>query len=71
MFDGFARFRDFRRHGPALSLNNNNSGNSGARRLPTRAGSPQRLACCGRQNRETNRLECHRKLESAGELVAG
>jgi hypothetical protein len=68
MFNRFAAFHDFRRHGPApaLSLSNNNRA---GHRQPARAGSPQRLACCWRQNRETSRLECRWKLASAGEIA--
>ena len=33
------------------------------------AGSPERLACCWRQNGETSRLQCHWKHASAGEIL--
>jgi len=70
MFNSFAAFHDFQRHGPApaLSLSKNNRA---GHRLPVRAGSPQRLACCWRQNGETSRLQCHWKHASAGEIAAG
>jgi hypothetical protein len=70
MFNSFAAFHDFRPHGPPPTHSLTNM-IAAATRLPARAGSPQRLGCCWRQNRDTSRLECHWKLASAGEIAAG
>jgi hypothetical protein len=61
IFNRFAAFHDFWRHGPAPAHSFDTNDRAG-HRLPTRAGSPHRLACCCRQNRETSRLECRWKL---------
>ncbi len=70
MFNSFAPFHDFQRHDSAPALSPSNNHRAG-RRLPVRSGSPRRLVCCWRQDKETGRLECHWKLAYAGEIAAG
>jgi hypothetical protein len=69
MFNSFAAFHDFRRHGPAPAPPLSNDSRADLS-LPARTGSPQGLTCYWRQNTETSRLECRWKFASAGEIAA-